>query len=104
MHLKPMKLLSCEAGREFATFAALVQPGEWTTYGDVAAAAGASRSPRAVGREAAVSEDFPNAHRVLRHEGTIARGRTSEAARARRLLEGEGIAFSPSGSVPHSIP
>ena len=75
--------------------------GEWTTYGDIAAAVGKPGAARAVGREAATSESFPNPHRVLKGDGTISRGgrrqRGRSIERARRLLEQEGIAFSPSG-------
>ncbi len=82
---------------EFGLIAALVRSGEWTTYGDIAEAAGSPRSARAVGHEAAMSDDFPNAHRVLRHDGTIARQRTSETTRARNRLEAEGVNFDKSG-------
>ena len=54
-----------------------------------------------VGREAATSDDFPNAHRVLRADGTVGRGTDpggrSSAERARRLLESEGVGFTESG-------
>ena len=85
----------------FAAVAALVRAGEWTTYGDVAAAAGRPRAARAVGRDAATSDDFPNAHRVLKHDGTISRGIDGQRnlERARRLLEQEGVGFSAAGKA-----
>jgi len=78
--------------------ARLVRAGEWTTYGDISAAVtGTVRAARAVARAAALSDDFPNAHRVLRADGTIARGegprRAERVDRVRWALEDEGVAF-----------
>lgn len=53
-----------------------------------------------MGRAAAAQDDFPNAHRVLRADGTVTRGagrHRAHEARVRRLLETEGVAFSPGG-------
>ena len=54
-----------------------------------------------VGREAATSDDFPNAHRVLTADGRVSRGpgdhRRASELRSRRLLEGEGVSFSATG-------
>ena len=82
--------------------ARLVRKGEWTTYGDISAAAtGSARAARAVARAAAVSADFPHAHRVLRADGTVARGdgprRAERVNRARSELAAEGVAFSLAG-------
>jgi alkylated DNA nucleotide flippase Atl1 len=82
--------------------ARLVRQGEWTTYGDISAAVtGSVRAARAVATAAARSDDFPNAHRVLKADGTIARGagprRADRIARARLALEAEGVAFDPRG-------
>jgi alkylated DNA nucleotide flippase Atl1 len=82
--------------------ASLVARGEWTTYGDIsAAAAGSKRAARAVAGAASKNESFPNAHRVLRHDGTVARtagpGHDERVNRARRALEAEGVSFDPSG-------
>jgi alkylated DNA nucleotide flippase Atl1 len=80
--------------------ARLLREGEWTTYGDISAAVtGSVRAARAVALAAARSDDFPNAHRVLKADGTIARGagprRADRIARARMALEAEGVAFDP---------
>lgn len=79
----------------FSLVAAQVDPGEWTTYGDISTAArGDSRWARVVGNEAATSTDFPNPQRVLGHDGYITRpAGTTDAQRARKLLEAEGIRF-----------
>ena len=86
---------SSERAVAFSLVAAQIDPGEWTTYGDISAAArGASRWARAVGHEAATSARFPNPHRVLGHDGLITRpAGTTDAQRARALLEAEGIRF-----------
>ncbi len=78
-----------------------LRAGEWTSYGDIAAAVhGTRRAARAVGRTAATSDDFPNAHRVLRADGSIAAGSGPCANRGvpvRERLEAEGITFDRTG-------
>jgi alkylated DNA nucleotide flippase Atl1 len=81
----------------YGEVAALVRAGEWTSYGDISAAVhGSSRAARAVGGAAATSESFPNAHRVLRSDGSIARRaspRSHDPSEIRARLESEGISF-----------
>jgi alkylated DNA nucleotide flippase Atl1 len=82
--------------------ARLVRKGEWTTYGDISAAVmGSVRAARAVARAAAISDDFPHAHRVLRADGTVVRGegprRAERVDRARSALAAEGVAFDLAG-------
>ncbi|MGH2702574.1 MAG: MGMT family protein, partial [Actinomycetota bacterium] len=61
-----------DLNERFMGVAAHIQPGEWTTYGDISAAVrGDKRAARAVGRAAATEEEFPNPHRVLRSPGRI---------------------------------
>jgi alkylated DNA nucleotide flippase Atl1 len=59
-----------------------------------------------VGRAASTMDDFPNAHRVLRADGTVGRGTDpgarNSAERARRILEDEGVSFSRSGRADPS--
>ena len=85
----------------YENIARLIRPGEWTSYGDISAAVhGSSRAARAVGRTAATSDEFPNAHRVLRSDGSISRGTgpcASGVLTARERLEREGIAFDRRG-------
>jgi alkylated DNA nucleotide flippase Atl1 len=74
----------------------LVRPGEWTTYGDLGAAATGSRfAARLVARLAASHPRFANAHRVLGSGGVVVRGPGGEAAarRARDRLLAEGVSF-----------
>lgn len=78
---------------DFVRAAAAIRRGEWSTYGDIAAASGRPRSARAVARAAAVEEDFPNAQRVLRADGSIARPSAAQVERTRLQLEDEGVGF-----------
>lgn len=72
--------------------AALVGRGEWTTYGDLAAAADLS-SPRIPAHVAATDPEFPNAVRVLGAGGRVRRPTATDIARVRARLEAEGIRF-----------
>lgn len=72
----------------------LLRAGEWTTYGDLAAAAGGLGAARVVGRLAAGHPAFANAHRVLGAGGRVAPAGTGAAARRRRALEAEGVVFA----------
>jgi alkylated DNA nucleotide flippase Atl1 len=72
----------------------LLKYGEWTTYGEVAAAAGRVGAARVVGRLAAGHPAFANAHRVLGAGGRLAQAGTAAAARRRRALEAEGVVFT----------
>ena len=85
----------------YADVARTLRPGEWTSYGDIAAAVhGTPRAARAVGRITSSSDDFPNAHRVLRADGSIAAGRGPCANRGvpvREALEREGVSFDRRG-------
>jgi alkylated DNA nucleotide flippase Atl1 len=79
-----VQLILCVAG--------LVGRGEWTSYGDVAAAAG-GRSARLVGSLAAQHPDFPNAHRVLDAAGRVLRPTAFQSSASRARLEAEGVRF-----------
>lgn len=81
------------AGRaRLLALAALVGPGEWTTYGDLAAAADLP-SPRIPAHLAATDPGFPNALRVLGAGGRIRRPGAIETGRVRARLEAEGVRF-----------
>ncbi len=82
---------------------ARIPPGRWTTYGDVAEAAGRPAGARWAARLLAQG-GIPNAHRVMRASGTVSEGyredegrRGPEAARAR--LEAEGLTFGRGGTA-----
>jgi alkylated DNA nucleotide flippase Atl1 len=87
-----------EPNVRYAPVARRIRKGEWTTYGDISAAAtGSKRRARAVGREAAESDSFPNAHRILASDGTVSRGPGGNTEAARRRLEAEGVGFDRLG-------
>ena len=87
--------------KSYADVARFIEPGEWTSYGDVAQAVhGSPGAARAVGRTTSTSDDFPNAHRVLRADGSVAAGSGPCAHRAKpvqELLQDEGVAFDARG-------
>ena len=86
--------------------ASLVAAGEWTTYGDISAAVhvGDKSRARMVARAAANDHSFPNAHRVLAHDGSVVRGPGNEAERQRAIgrLRREGIEFDARGNADRS--
>jgi alkylated DNA nucleotide flippase Atl1 len=84
----------------YLRFAALVRPGEWTTYGDISIAVrGDTNGARAVGRAAATLEHFPNPHRVIWNGGRIPPNwKTHDSVVpnpkvCREWLEDEGVRF-----------
>jgi alkylated DNA nucleotide flippase Atl1 len=81
----------------------LVYAGEWTTYGDLGAAAtGGGNAARQVARLAASHPDFANAHRVLGSGGVVVRGPGEEegARRSRARLVAEGVSFHGRAADP----
>lgn len=84
------------------SIASLLEPGEWTTYGDISAAAtGRSSAAMAVGAIARNNPDFPNAHRVLNLRGVPPTGWRSDTGggpdECRERLAAEGIRFLAGG-------
>lgn len=75
---------------------ATVPRGRWTTYGDLARAAGTG--PRIVGALMA-SGDFELAHRVLTAAGRPSKG---FGVRQQHLLEAEGVRFDDLGRADPS--
>jgi alkylated DNA nucleotide flippase Atl1 len=81
----------------------VVLPGEWTTYGDLGAAAtGGDAAARVAARLAATDPEFANAHRVLGSGGLVVSGPGAEvnAARRRTRLEAEGVVFRGRAADP----
>jgi alkylated DNA nucleotide flippase Atl1 len=86
-------------------FAEAIPKGRWSSYKDVATAAGNSEAFMAIGnwlRDSGGS--IPNYWRVLRSDGRVAdgfvahlAGRPSDYTTARDLLRSEGIRFDPNG-------
>jgi alkylated DNA nucleotide flippase Atl1 len=83
-----------------AEVAALVGPGEWTTYGEIARVALGGRGARVVGGAAARGQ-LANAHRVLLSGGRISPGGGEGwAAEVRRRLAAEGVGFKGARADP----
>ncbi len=80
-----------------------VQPGEWTTYGDLSDVV--SSSARAVGRHVQFCEMCPDAYRVLTNNGEVAQGFTwsdpTETRSPLEVLEGEGVSFVDERASEH---
>jgi alkylated DNA nucleotide flippase Atl1/DNA-binding MarR family transcriptional regulator len=74
-----------------------VKEGEWTTYGDISIAVrGDTLAARAVGRAAALRDEFPTPYRVLQSGGTVPlgwRGYGGGPEECQRRLEREGVKF-----------
>jgi alkylated DNA nucleotide flippase Atl1 len=91
--------------RRAAAFVDAVPCGRWTSFGDVAAAAGSDKAAQAVGQWLMREGDrFSAVHRVLRATGEISPGFRpagpavpGDAAAVRALLEREGVHFSVDG-------
>jgi len=80
--------------------AALVERGEWTTYGEIAQVALGGRGARVVGAAAAGGR-LANAHRVLLAGGRISPGwGGGRVDDCRRRLEMEGIRFKDGRADP----
>ena len=80
---------------------AKLQAGEWTTYGDVAAAIGSH--PIAVGQHISRCDDCEHAWRVLGVDGrprpNFAWSSPAETRTCREVLDDEGVEFSASGNA-----
>jgi alkylated DNA nucleotide flippase Atl1 len=77
-----------------------VLPGEWTTYGELGAAAtDGGNAARLVARLASEHPAFANAHRVLGSGGRVA-GDEADARRRRARLESEGVVFRGRAADP----
>ncbi len=82
-----------------------IRAGEWTTYGDLAAAIGSH--PIAVGQHISRCADCSNAWRVLGADGrprpNFAWADPGEVKTCRQVLEDEGVAFASSGSADPAL-
>ena len=76
--------------------------GRVSTYGQIADLAGIPRQPRRVGYALSALKENSNVpwHRVINAKGEIsARSGSGNESVQRRLLENEGVRFSPEGRV-----
>jgi alkylated DNA nucleotide flippase Atl1 len=87
---------------ELATgFIEAIPPGRWSSYGDVAAAAGSPKGAMAVGTWLSKGDGIANVYRVLNHLGKVSPGWTAEhpdlpptPTAVREKLESEGVLFN----------